>query len=335
MCQYAVTARDGVPGDWHLVHLGAFARGGAGLVMTEATAVDPRGRITPEDAGIWSNRHIRPWRRITDFIHSRGTLAGVQLAHAGRKASTWRTYDPRSGSVPPAEGGWPTMAPSAVAHGDLAVPLEMTPAQIARLPVAFARAARRAVRAGFDVVEIHAAHGYLLHEFLSPLSNARTDDYGGSLEGRARVLREVVRAVRGVIDALPLFVRFSATDWIDGGWDVEQTAAVAAWLADDGADLFDISSGGIADDAVIPAAPEYQIPLAERIRADGHRVSGVGLITSIPHADELVRRGGVDAVMMGRELLRQPHLPILGAVELGAGADSWPPEYRKAVPRGR
>ncbi|PZQ91881.1 MAG: oxidoreductase [Leifsonia xyli] len=333
MCQYSCLDRDGVPTDWHLVHLGSFARGGAGLVMAEATAVAPEGRIAPEDTGLWSDAQEAAWARITAFARSQGAVPGVQLAHAGRKASTFSPWgDARHGSVPVDEGGWPTVAPSAIAFDGYATPRALEAHEIPGLVAAFADAARRAVRAGFGVVEIHAAHGYLLHEFLSPLSNLRDDAYGGSLENRARLLLEIVRAVRDAVGSdLPVFMRFSATDWADGGWDAEQTATVAAWAQDAGADLFDISSGGLVAHQAITLGPGYQVPFAEQIGDDADvPVSAVGLITDPAQADDIIRSGRADAVMLGRELLRDPHFPLRAAHALGIELDYWPPQYLRA-----
>ena len=233
LCQYSVEEHDGVPTDWHLVHLGSFALGGAGLVMTEATAVNPEGRISPEDTGIWNDEQTDAWARVTAFIRSQGAVPGIQLAHAGRKASTWRPWNETHGTVPASEGGWQTVAPSAIAFTGYDVPRELTVDEITRVVDDFAQAARNALRAGFGLLEIHAAHGYLVHQFLSPLSNTRTDAYGGALENRARLLVAIVRAVRAAVgDDIPLLVRFSATDWAEGGWDREQTATVAGWARD-------------------------------------------------------------------------------------------------------
>jgi 2,4-dienoyl-CoA reductase-like NADH-dependent reductase (Old Yellow Enzyme family) len=332
MCQYSAESRDGVPTDWHLVHLGSFAAGGAGLIITEATAVVPEGRIAPEDLGLWNDTQRDAFARITAFLRSQGAVPGIQLAHAGRKASTYRPWDPRRGSVPSDQGGWPTVGPSAVAFGDYATPRALTIGEIHGVTDAFVAAARRAVDAGFAVLELHAAHGYLLHQFLSPLSNLRTDEYGGSLENRARLLVETVRAVRQAIgDELPLFVRFSATDWTEGGWDEEQTAVVAGWAREAGADVFDVSSGGNVAGARIPLGPLYQVPMAARIKADaGVRVSAVGLITTPQEAEDVVASGRSDAVMLAREMLRDPHFPLRAAHELGVELDYWPPQYLRA-----
>jgi 2,4-dienoyl-CoA reductase-like NADH-dependent reductase (Old Yellow Enzyme family) len=332
MCQYSVEGEDGVPTDWHLVHLGSLARGGAGLVLTEATAVSPEGRISPQDTGIWTDGQADAWARIVDFAHETGTPIGIQLAHAGRKASTWRPWAEHEGSVPPEQGGWQAVAPSAVPFPGYAAPAELDAAGIARIVDDFAAAARRAARAGFDVLEVHAAHGYLLHEFLSPLSNLRTDAYGGSLENRARLLLEVVRAIRAGVPDLPLFVRLSGTDWVHGGWTIEETVTVSGWARDAGADFFDISSGGNVP-AAIPLGPRYQVPLAEAVHAAGLPASAVGLIETAEQAEEIVATGRADAVMVARAALRDPHFPLAVAAELGADV-VWPVQYERAKPRG-
>lgn len=336
MCQYSCLDRDGVPTDWHLVHLGSLARGGAGVVIAEATAVVPEGRISPEDTGLWSDAQETAWARIAAFVREQGALPGIQLAHAGRKASTFSPWgDERAGSVPLDEGGWQTVAPSELAFDGYAEPRALAAAELPALVQAFADAARRAVRAGFGLVELHAAHGYLLHQFLSPLSNHRDDAYGGTLENRARLLLEVVRAVRAAVgDELPVLVRFSATDWADDGWDAEQTATVAIWAREAGADFFDISSGGLVGGVRIPLGPGYQVPFAEQVGADADvPVSAVGLITTPQQADAVIREGRADAVMLGRELLRDPHFPLRAAHELGVELDYWPPQYLRARPR--
>jgi 2,4-dienoyl-CoA reductase-like NADH-dependent reductase (Old Yellow Enzyme family) len=334
MCQYSVDAFDGVPTDWHLVHLGSFARGGAGLVMTEATGISPEGRITAEDTGIWNEAQRDAWARIVAFVHGQGAVAGIQLQHAGRKASVYREWDTRKGTRPIAEGGWQTVAPSAVPFEGYAAPVALDEAGIQKVVADFAAAARRAVDAGFDLVEIHAAHGYLLHQFLSPLANRRTDDWGGSLENRARLLLDTVTAVRKEVgDDVPVFVRFSATDWMPGGWDADQTATVAGWARDAGADLFDISSGGVVPAMRIPLGPGYQVPLAAHIRhTSGVEVNAVGLITGAEQANDIVASGQADAVMMGREMLRDPHFALRAAHELGAAIDYWPPQYLRGRP---
>ncbi|MCW4386614.1 NADH:flavin oxidoreductase/NADH oxidase [Salinibacterium sp. SYSU T00001] len=338
MCQYSVDREDGVPTDWHVVHLGALARGGAGLVMTEATAVLPEGRISAEDTGLYSDEQQSAWARIVEFVHSQGAVAGIQLAHSGRKGSMFREWGPRGGITRPQDaGGWQTVAPSPLAFGDYASPVELDEEGIHRVIDGFAASARRAVDAGFDVIEVHAAHGYLLHEFLSPLSNSRTDAWGGDLEGRAALLLRVVEAVRGAIgEALPLFVRFSATDWASPeqgpSWDPEQMETVGRWLVDLGVDLFDVSSGGNLPHASIPAEPGYQVGFAEGLRsATGAPVSAVGLITTAQQANQIIEQGRADAVMMGRKLMRDPHYPRLAALELGVETDAWPPAYARSL----
>lgn len=312
MCEYS--AVDGVPNDWHLVHLGARAVGGFGLVLTEATAVVPEGRISPQDTGIWNDEQTAAWKRVVDFVHERGARIGVQLAHAGRKASTFRPWSPVHGTVPVSDGGWPTLAPSATPFPGYDSPAEMTPAQVADVPEKFAAAARRAREAGFDVVEVHAAHGYLLHQFLSPLANSRTDEYGGSEEGRARLVEETVGAVRAAWpDELPVLVRLSATDWLDEGLGVDDVAAVAGRLGALGADLIDVSTGGVAP-APIAVGPGYQVPHARRVReVSGVPVSAVGLISEPTQAEQILVEGSADAVMLGREALRDPYWPLRAA----------------------
>ncbi|WP_154605338.1 NADH:flavin oxidoreductase/NADH oxidase [Arthrobacter sp. AQ5-05] len=336
MCQYSAEQRDGVPTDWHLVHLGSLARGGAGAVFTEATAVVPEGRISPQDLGLWNDSQRDAFSRITAFIHSQGAAAGIQLAHAGRKASTFRPWDVRRGTVPESDGGWRTFAPSAVAFPGYVQPGEMTAEDIGGVAAAFATAARRAVEAGFDLIEIHAAHGYLLHEFLSPLSNTRTDHYGGSLENRARALLETVDAVRAEVGPdLPVLVRFSATDWVDGGWTVEDTVAVARWAAAHGADMADVSSGGNVPAPHLPVGPGYQVPFATAVRTQAGVPSiAVGLIEEPHQAEQIVATGLADVVMMGRALLRDPNFPLRAAAALGIEIDYAPQQYHRA-PIGR
>ena len=331
MCQYS--SRDGHPTDWHLVHLGAFARGGAGLVMSEATAVVPEGRISPLDAGIWNDEQGADYERITAFVREQGAVPGIQLAHAGRKASTRAPWLGR-GYVPPEEGGWPTVGPSPVGYADWPAPRELTADELTRLPARWAEAARRAVDAGFEVAEIHAAHGYLLHEFLSPLTNRRTDAWGGDLTGRSRLLVEVVDAVRAVWpDDRPLFVRLSATDWVEGGLTVDEVAEVAGELAGHGVDLVDVSSGGNSPDQQITSLePGYQVPFATRVaRASGLPVAAVGLITEPRQAEKILADGEADAVFLARELLRNPHWAQHAATELGADVH-WPDQYLRARP---
>ncbi len=327
MCQYS--ASDGVPNDWHHVHLVSRAIGGFGLIVSEATGVLPEGRISPEDVGIWNGTQVDAWRTIVSAIHGHGGLVAVQLAHAGRKASTYSGWR-GSGSVPVDAGGWSTVAPSAVAFPGYAEPVELDLAGIDAVVEAFAAGAQRAMDAGFDAVEIHAAHGYLLHQFLSPLSNLRTDEYGGSLENRARLLLRVVEGVRAVIpDGMPMLVRYSATDWTDGGLVADDVATVATWAASAGADFADVSTGGVVP-ADIPVAPGYQVPFAERIGRDGIPVSAVGLITEAQQADAIVAEGRADVVMVARQGLRDPYWPRRAAFELGVPAGSdWPVQYAR------
>jgi len=333
MCQYS--SEDGFANDWHLVHLGSRAVGGAALVMTEATAVTPEGRISPEDLGIWKDEHVEMLARIVRFVHAQGSHAGIQLAHAGRKASTWRPWAKGKGSVPPSEGGWTAVAPSPVAFEGYATPAALDERGIRGVVAAFTAAAVRAREAGFRVVEIHAAHGYLLHQFLSPLSNRRTDAYGGSFEHRTRLVREVVEAVRRVWpERLPLFVRVSGTDWVDGGWDADQTVELARQVKALGVDLVDCSSGGLVAHAKIPVAPGYHVPFAERVRREaGLPSAAVGLITSAAQADEIVRNGRADAVLLARQMLRDPYFALHAALELGQPT-AWPAQYLRAAPAG-
>jgi len=333
MCQYSCEAHDGMATPWHLVHLGTRAVGGAGLVFSEASAVAPEGRIAPEDLGIWSDAHGDALAPIAAFVRSQGAAVGIQLAHAGRKASTARPWEGGK-AVPDDRGGWTPIAPSAVPFSDTyRVPHEMTERDIADAVRAFAAAAARARRAGFDVVELHAAHGYLFHEFLSPLSNRRTDRYGGGFENRARFLLEAVDAVRAAWpDDRPLFVRLSATDWVPDGWDAEQSVALARTLAAHGVDVVDVSSGGTSPAQQVPLGPGYQVPFAERIRREaGVPTMAVGLITSAEQGEEILARGQADLIAMARELLRNPYFPLHAAQALGSpDAAPWPPQYVRA-----
>jgi 2,4-dienoyl-CoA reductase-like NADH-dependent reductase (Old Yellow Enzyme family) len=333
MCQYSCV--DGLANDWHLVHLGSRAVGGAGLVMTEATAVVAEGRISAADMGLWNDRQIEALARITWFIHGQGSVAGIQIAHAGRKASTPRPWD-GTGTVSGEKGGWIPVGPSPVAFAaDHAVPKELSLTEIAETVRAFAQTARRALAAGFRVLEIHSAHGYLLHEFLSPLSNERSDEYGGGFENRTRLLREVAAAVRKVWpEELPLFVRISSTDWVEGGWDIEQSVELAKLLRPLGVDLIDCSSAGMVPHAKIPVGPGYQVGFAERIRRESGILTGaVGMITSPEQADEIIRSGKADAVLLAREYLRDPYWPQHASQRLGAKF-SWPVQYLRAAPAG-
>ena len=333
MCQYS--SHDSFANDWHVVHLGSRAQGGAGLVIVEATAVVPEGRISPADLGIWDDAHIAGFRRIAEFVHAQGARIGMQLAHAGRKASMVpHTFG--GGPLPPSEGGWEMVAPSALAFAPgYDAPRALDPDGIASLVAAFKSAARRAFEAGFDLVEIHAAHGYLLHEFLSPLSNHRTDNYGGSFENRIRLLLEIAGAVRQVWpERLPLFVRISATDWVEGGWNVDESVELARRLRDHGVDLVDCSSGGLTADAQIPVTPGYQVPFAARIRREaGIPTAAVGLITEPAQANAIVEDGQADLVLLARAMLRDPFWPVHAAAALGE-AVSWPRPYLRGAPHG-
>jgi 2,4-dienoyl-CoA reductase-like NADH-dependent reductase (Old Yellow Enzyme family) len=329
MCEYS--AVDGVPNDWHLVHLGSRAVGGAAIVFTEATAVSPEGRISPGDTGLWNGEQLEAWSRIARFVAQQRAVPGIQLAHAGRKASTQVPWQGGK-ALAPDEGAWTPVAPSAIAFSDdYPHPAALDDAGIARVVADFRAAAQRARDAGFGVIEIHAAHGYLLHEFLSPLSNRRDDRYGGPLANRARVVREVVAAVREVWPApKPLFVRVSATDWAPGGWDIDECVELAKWLRDDGVDVIDCSSGGLVPNAKIPNAPGYQVPFAARIRREaGIATAAVGLITGVVQAQEIVARGDADFIVMAREFLRDPYFPRRAAKALGVAIRS-PKQYERA-----
>ncbi|WP_349829410.1 NADH:flavin oxidoreductase/NADH oxidase [Brevibacterium litoralis] len=332
MCQYSCEAQDGVPTDWHLVHLGARAQGGFGLVLTEAAAVLPEGRISPQDAGLWNDEQARAWKRVVDFAHSQGAAIGPQLAHAGRKASTHRPFagEP-SGVAGPADGGWQPVGPSAEPFPGLATPQEMTHDDIAAVVRAFGEAAGRAAEVGFDTVEIHAAHGYLIHEFLSPLSNLRTDEYGGDLDGRSRLLFEVYEAVRAQFpEDRPVLVRISASEWVEGGFDVAEATEVAVRLQEAGVDLVDVSSGGNVP-AEIPVGPAYQVPLAAEIAGAGVTTGAVGLITEPAQAESVLVTGDADVVLLARAALREPSWPQRAAHELGLGWREvpYPPQYTR------
>ncbi|WP_421684208.1 NADH:flavin oxidoreductase/NADH oxidase [Stutzerimonas urumqiensis] len=334
MCQYS--ARGGMANDWHLVHLGSRAVGGAGLVIIEATAVTPEGRISPEDLGIWSDEHVEPLRRITRFIEAQGAFAGIQLAHAGRKASTWQPWLGKHGSVPVAAGGWTPVGPSAIAFDpEHAVPTALDESGIEAVIEAFVVAAERSLAAGFKVAEIHAAHGYLLHQFLSPLSNQRQDAYGGSFDNRIRLLLRVTEAVRAVWpDELPLFVRLSATDWVQDGWNPEDTVELARRLKAVGVDLIDVSSGGTAANAEIPVGPGYQTGFAEQVRRGADIATGtVGMITEAVQAEHVLRTGQADLILLARELLRDPYWPLHAAEYLRDKSVPWPAQYVRAASR--
>jgi len=330
MCQYS--APDGMAGDWHLVHLGSRAVGGAGLVFTEATAVSPEGRISPQDLGIWKDEHIEGLRRIVKFVRAQGSEIGIQLAHAGRKASV---REPWNGNklVPEERGGWSVVAPSPVAFAEgYAQPVEMTTVAIRKVVDDFKAAARRAMLAGFKVLELHAAHGYLIHEFLSPLSNHRQDEYGGSFGNRIRLLTEIVDAVREAWPpGYPLFVRISATDWAEGGWSAEDAIQLAGVLKERGVDAIDCSSGGLVPHQKIPVGPGYQVDFSRRIReATGILTGAVGIITDAVQAETIIATGQADLVFLARQLLRDPYFPLHAAGELRFKEIHWPLQYERA-----
>jgi 2,4-dienoyl-CoA reductase-like NADH-dependent reductase (Old Yellow Enzyme family) len=329
MCMYSCENQDGVVNEFHVVHYGSRAYGGAGLIIVEATGVTPEGRITPWCTGIWNDEQVVAWRNVTDAIREGGSKSAIQLAHAGRKASTYRAQSGH-GSVPLSDGGWQSVSSTSEAFEGYAAPRALTTAEVSELPAAFAAAAARSVRAGFDAIELHAAHGYLIHQFLSPITNQREDQYGGSLENRARLLLEVVVAVREVIPAeMPLMIRFSATDYRGDGWNEQQTAQVAAWSAERGADLFDISSGGLITGVKIPSGPGYQVPLSEFVANEvSQPVTAVGQITEALQAEEILQGGGVDIIMLGRAVLRDPYWPLRAAAELGVEVE-WPIQYAR------
>ena len=329
MCQYSSV--DGFANDWHLVHLGTRAIGGSALVFTEATAVSPEGRITPDDLGIWKDEHITFLKRITEFIKNNGAVPGIQLAHAGRKAShvsPWKGRNPLRED----EGGWLTLAPSAIPfkEGEL-LPKEMTKEEIDQLIKDFGSAAQRAIEAGFEVFEIHGAHGYLINEFLSPKSNHRNDEYGGSFENRIRLLLEIVKEIRNAIkDKFPLFVRISATDWVDGGWDENDSVLLAKILKEHEVDVIDCSTGGNSHEQKIPVAPLYQVPFSEKIkRESGILTAAVGIITTAQEAEQILREQKADLIIMARQLLRDPYFPLHAAKELGVDIP-WPIQYERA-----
>ncbi|MCU0293727.1 MAG: NADH:flavin oxidoreductase/NADH oxidase [Thermoanaerobaculaceae bacterium] len=329
MCQYS--AVDGMPDAWHLVHLGSRAVGGAGLVIAEATAVTPEGRITPGDCGLWSDDHVEPWRRVASFVAAQGAVPGIQLGHAGRKASChvpWKGGEPLGDG----DGAWQTVAPSAVPFAETdPLPRELTAAEVEGLPGLFAAAARRAAAAGFRVVELHMAHGYLLHQFLSPLSNRRQDAWGGSLDNRMRLPLAVARAVREALgDERPLFARVSSTDWVDGGWDLDQTIAFGTQLKAIGVDLVDCSAGGMVPKAPMRTGPGFMTPFATAVRRGaGLPTATVGFITQPAQAEQIVATGLADAVLLARELLRDPYWPLHAARELGVDVP-WPNQYLRA-----
>lgn len=328
MCQYSAT--DGFANDWHMVHYGSRAIGGSGLLIIEATGVSPEGRISPGDLGIWKDEHVEPLKRIVDFIHSNGSIAGIQLAHAGRKAShlsPWLGSD----QITIENGGWQTVAPSGLPYSIIEEPpAELDEAGIKKIIYDFRSATQRTLEAGFKVLEIHAAHGYLMHEFLSPISNHRTDKYGGSFENRIRLLIEVTNAVKSVWpDNLPLFVRLSATDWVDDGWNLEETVKLASILKDLGVDLIDCSSGGNAIDQKIILGPGYQVSFSDAIRKTGILTGAVGMITSAEQAEKILNEGKADMVLFGRELLRNPYFPLISGSKMKEESE-WPVQYLRA-----
>lgn len=334
MCQYSAS-EDGRATDWHLQHYGSRAVGGAGLVIVEATAVLPEGRISRGDLGLWDDAQIEPLARIARLVAGQGGIPAIQIGHAGRKAGVGLGWEAQR-TLTAEEGGWPSVAPSVVAFEGYAVPRALDREGIAGVVRAFAAAARRARQAGFQAVEIHAAHGYLLHQFLSPLANRREDEYGGSFVNRVRLTREVVAAVRAEWPAeLPLLIRLSATDWVDGGWDADQTVELCRLLKTDGVDLVDVSTGGLVANAKIPAGPGFQVPFATRIRSEaGLPAAAVGLITEPAQAEAILAEGRADLVLVGREILRNPFWPLQAAQALGAEAN-WPKQYQRARPSGR
>ncbi len=329
MCQYSCEGRDGMPGDWHVVHYGSRAVGGAGLIIVEATGVSPEGRISPWDTGIWNDSQVDAWKKVTDLIRSHGAKSAIQLAHAGRKASVHRAIS-GSNSISVEDGGWEPVSSTDQPFTDYVKPRNLSTEEVHENVKDWQRAAARSVAAGFDAIEIHAAHGYLIHQFLSPITNQRDDEFGGSLENRARLLLEIIRAIRAVIpESMPLFVRFSATDYRDDGWDLEQTKTVAGWCAELGVDLFDISSGGLVTGVTIPLGPGYQVPLAQGVASSVTQpVSAVGMITDSQQAEDILQ-SGVDVVSIARLALRDPYWPLRAAHELGVDDVKWPWQYER------
>lgn len=332
MCQYS--AEDGFANDWHLVHLGSRAVGGAGLIITEAAAVNAAGRISPEDLGIWKDEHIEPLKRITDFIKKQNAVCGIQLAHAGRKASTTSPWKGHA-QITAENGGWQTVAPSAIPFNETdSAPEELSVAEINKVIDDFVKAAKRSVAAGFEVIEIHAAHGYLINQFFSPLTNKRQDNYGGSFENRARLLLEITEKIRAIIpDGMPLFVRLSAEEWATGGNTIEDNIQLAKLLKAKGADLIDCSSGGVVKEQKIPVGPGYQVPLSYKIKTEAAMSTGaVGLITSAAQAEQILQEGKADLIFLGRELLRSPYFTLEEAPTLNENI-KWPVQYERAKPR--
>ncbi len=330
MCQYSSV--NGEPNDWHLVHLGSRAVGGAGLILTEATAISPEGRISPDDAGIWNDKQAELYKRITSFIKLQNAVPGIQLAHAGRKASTYSPWK-GTGKVDLENGGWQTLAPSPIPFADnFPDPKEMDENDIRMVITQFVQAAQRSINAGFEVIELHMAHGYLVHEFLSPLSNKREDKYGGSLKNRCRLAIDIAKAVRKAIpEGVPLFARISSTDWTEGGWDIEQSVQLVKWLKEEGVDLIDCSSGGNVAKAQIPLGPGYQIPFSQKIKIDADILTGgVGLITSPEQAEQIIVTGQADIVLLAREMLRDPYWALHAAKKLNVDLMDFPKQYLRA-----
>jgi 2,4-dienoyl-CoA reductase-like NADH-dependent reductase (Old Yellow Enzyme family) len=330
MCQYS--SINGFPSDWHLVHLGSRAVGGAGLILTEATAVSLEGRISPDDAGIWNEEQVNAYKKITSFIKSQNSVSGIQLAHAGRKASTYSPWK-GSGEVKVENGGWITLAPSPIPFSEnFPHPKEMSEEDVQLVIDQFTKAAKRSIEAGFEVIELHFAHGYLVHEFYSPISNKRKDKYGGNLENRCRFAIEIAKSVRETIpDGTPLFARISSTDWVENGWDIDQSIKLAKWLKEVGVDLIDCSSGGNVTKAQIPIGPGYQIPFAEKIKKEAKILTGgVGLITTAEQAEEIISSEKADIVLLAREMLRDPYWALHAAKKLNVDLTDWPKQYLRA-----
>jgi len=330
MCMYSCENKDGVVNNWHLVHLGSRASGGAGLVMAEATSIRADGRISPWDSGIWNEEQINAWKPVTAFIKSQGALAAIQLAHAGRKASIYRSWSGQ-GAVPEADGGWQPVSSTSEAFPEYNTPRELSHEEVKELIGQWIQAAINSVKAGFDVIEIHGAHGYLVHQFLSPLTNQRSDEFGGSAENRARFLIEIVKGIRQAIgNQIPLLVRFSATDYHPDGFTVEACIEVARWCHEAGADLFDISSGGLITGVKIPSGPGYQVPLSKEVanKVDAP-VSAVGQILDAKQAEEILQTTEIDIIMIARLSLRDPYWPLRAANELGVELDYWPLQYTR------
>jgi len=332
MCQYSCEKQDGVPTEWHMVHLGSRAIGGAGVVICEATAIRPDGRISAWDTGIWNDEQVMAWQPINKFIKEHGSLSAIQLAHAGRKASIYRSWS-GDGTMPESEGGWEPVSATSEAFPEYNTPRELTTAEVKELVAQWVEAAVRSVKAGFDIIEIHAAHGYLVHQFLSPITNQRTDEYGGNAENRARFLIEIVEGMREAIGpATPILVRFSATDYHPDGFTVEACAEVATWCHEAGADLFDISSGGLITGVKIPVGPGYQVPISEELaKTVDAPVSAVGLITEAEQAEHILQTTDIDVIMIGRASLRDPYWPLRAAHELNVDVDYWPQQYLRGT----